>query len=640
MSVVVQVFIMRNGAFEGTEMVTGDRFEIGRDPSMSIVLDDDSCSRRHAVVTCQDGRVFVQDLGSHNGTRVNGDPIVGVRAVGPREDVTIGVFTLKLKVMTPAANKTSAPPTAPIDPVRSVQVRAPAAGVQGPESDATIVAGDPASLTEPSPPPPYPDEVAAHQSLQFTPAGDEGDEEADEIDGFSEVSWSLVERLVRPAESARSGKNALVEIVHYRGESVVDHRVLHEGERFDLGRSMSRAERIERGIDKVLPLVRLKKDGVAEILLNPPVQGRLLRQGQQVDLPSGGKRGAGMPLVDGELASLRVGNERVFVRVAGVPQLVWTKEDALEERAARRLTTIAMGASFGFFFLFGMASWIYSFRSAREDVIQIEDDGFAEVLKELEFEEPKKPEPLRLPIEPLEPVAQKQPDKTPPKATPSAKVDAKAPTPAMPQEPAKPGVMDILNNIPKVSDNASNQNLNAALSNIKGVRVPGGAQGFKTSALVGKGPSSGVQIGGAAGGVATSGINSLIRKDGAAGALGGKGDRAVAGRVSVQPRLTQTKGQGELSKDEILRVINSHIGEIQFCYEKQLRTNAGLAGRVVLEWSVSPSGSVSVVKVQTASLASTAATRCMVDKLKGWRFPKPKGNAAVTVVFPFVFNTV
>jgi hypothetical protein len=30
----------------------------------------------------------------------------------------------------------------------------------------------------------------------------------------------------------------------------------------------------------------------------------------------------------------------------------------------------------------------------------------------------------------------------------------------------------------------------------------------------------------------------------------------------------------------------------------------------------------------------------MSDKVKGWRFPQPRGNAAVTIVFPFIFNTV
>lgn len=50
-----------------------DRVEIGRDPSTSIVLDaDPSVSRRHAVIVRQGTSYFVEDLGSTNGTYVNG----------------------------------------------------------------------------------------------------------------------------------------------------------------------------------------------------------------------------------------------------------------------------------------------------------------------------------------------------------------------------------------------------------------------------------------------------------------------------------------------------------------------------------------------------------------------------------------
>ena len=189
-----------------------------------------------------------------------------------------------------------------------------------------------------------------------------------------------------------------------------------------------------------------------------------------------------------------------------------------------------------------------------------------------------------------------------------------------------------------MNDTASSQNLSAALSNIKGVRVPGGAAGVKVSALIGKGPASGVQIGGAAGGLSTSGINSLIRKDGQAGALGGKGERAIAGKATAQPRLLKQTG-GELSKEEIQKVINKHIGEIQYCYEKQLRTQPGLSGRVVLDWTVNLQGKVTVVKIAQSTLASSEATNCMMQKLKSWKFPNPRGGA-VSIVFPFVFNTV
>jgi TonB family protein len=683
MSAVVQIFIMKGGALEGTEMVSGDRFVIGSDANAAVVLDDPSVGARHVGVFVHEGKLAIQDLGAAGGTLVNGAPIQGARYINPREDVVVGAFTLKLKLMpargaatTPPAPVSSGPvpvaapvapsapvPTAPIPPVPPVPspiAASPSPMAASPSSVASsaprpgIQVGhglDALEKTMPGPPPvtdPPPigsDERTVVDTAPGAPPApvlalsfaddDEGHDEDDE-------PWSLVERLVRPPEHA-AGTHPVVEVIHYRGEYVVDHRVLREGERFVLGDSWTKAQRIDRGLTKPLPLVHLKKDGVAEILQHEGVTGRVLRQGVQTELPGGGTPA---PLVDGELCSLKVGAERVFVRFAGVPALLWTKEQLQEARAERRLTALSGFFAFVFLvFIIGM-SWLYGFRSKSEDIIELGDEGFAEVvIKDLEFKEPepeKKKEPPP-PVKTPEPVPTTPPEpasKAPPPPTPKEQPKA-APADAAPSEaPKSTGLAAALSNIPKVNDSASSQNLNAALSNIKGVRVPGAQGGFKTSALTGKGPSSGVQIGGAAGGVATSGINSLIRKDGAAGSLGGKGDRAVAGKVTTQPRLSQMKGTGELSKDEIQRVINSHVGEIQYCYEKQLRGNAGLAGRVVLEWTVTSSGSVSVVKVATSSLSSSDATNCMMDRVKKWKFPKPRGSGNVTVVYPFVFNTI
>lgn len=684
MSAVVQVFIMKGGALEGTELVSGDRFVIGSDGSSGVVLEDPSVGARHLGVFVHEGKLAIQDLGAPGGTLINGAPISGARYLNAREDVVVGVYTLKLKLM-PARGASAQPsgpvPSAPPQPAPSVSVSVSAVAPTGPSRPTPappaptarpaaqvarpgIAVGhglDELEKTIPGPPPPTgppslgsddrtlieaapqaPSSVTSTASLT-APASHALLALADDEDHHEDDDepWSLVERLVRSPEQA-AGKHPVVEVVHYCGERIVDHRVLREGDRFVLGGNWTKAQRLDRGLAKPIPLVRLKKDGVAEILQAEGVTGRVLRQGVQAELPAGGAA----PLVDGELCSLRVGQERIFVRFAGVPALLWTKEQLMEARAERRLT--ALSAFFAIVllaFLVGM-SWLYGFRARSEDIIEIGDDGFAEVvIKDLDFKPPepeKKKEPPPPPVKSPEPTPQKEPESkappTPPKEQPKAAPADAAPSP--PTEAPRTGLAAALSNIPKVNDSASNQNLNAALSNIKGVRVPGAQGGFKTSALTGKGPSSGVQIGGAAGGVATSGINSLIRKDGAAGSLGGKGDRAVAGKVTTQPRLSQMKGTGELSKDEIQRVINSHVGEIQYCYEKQLRGNAGLAGRVVLEWTVTASGSVSVVKINTSSLSSSDATNCMMDKVKKWKFPKPRGSGSVTVVYPFVFNTI
>ena len=48
---------------------------IGRDPANQIWISDGSLSRRHCVVARRDAEIIIRDLGSRNGTRVNGMPV-------------------------------------------------------------------------------------------------------------------------------------------------------------------------------------------------------------------------------------------------------------------------------------------------------------------------------------------------------------------------------------------------------------------------------------------------------------------------------------------------------------------------------------------------------------------------------------
>ena len=49
-----------------------NRITIGRDPSNTLFIPDIRISRRHAVLTSQGEGYILEDLGSVNGTRVNG----------------------------------------------------------------------------------------------------------------------------------------------------------------------------------------------------------------------------------------------------------------------------------------------------------------------------------------------------------------------------------------------------------------------------------------------------------------------------------------------------------------------------------------------------------------------------------------
>ena len=83
--------IMRTGPTPGaTFTLEGDQLNIGRDSSNEIVINDAEVSRRHSRLTFQGGKYVLEDLGSTNGTFVNGQRLAGPRVLKAGEVVSFG----------------------------------------------------------------------------------------------------------------------------------------------------------------------------------------------------------------------------------------------------------------------------------------------------------------------------------------------------------------------------------------------------------------------------------------------------------------------------------------------------------------------------------------------------------------------
>lgn len=70
---------------------------IGRSPSCTLVLDDSYASSRHARVFPKDGSWWLEDLGSTNGTTMDGRPVHGAVELPMNIPVRIGQTTLELR---------------------------------------------------------------------------------------------------------------------------------------------------------------------------------------------------------------------------------------------------------------------------------------------------------------------------------------------------------------------------------------------------------------------------------------------------------------------------------------------------------------------------------------------------------------
>jgi predicted component of type VI protein secretion system len=83
--------IMRSGPTPGASFILeGDQLTVGRDATNEIVINDAEISRRHARLTFQGGKYVLEDLGSTNGTFVNGQRLAGPRVLKAGEVVQFG----------------------------------------------------------------------------------------------------------------------------------------------------------------------------------------------------------------------------------------------------------------------------------------------------------------------------------------------------------------------------------------------------------------------------------------------------------------------------------------------------------------------------------------------------------------------
>ena len=101
-----------SGQRAGSEVPVGGQIVVGRDPGAAdVVLEGDAeISRRHAAFSPAGAGLTVRDLGSINGTLVNGEQIVGTVALSTGDRVGIGSTVIVVRLAGPIV---IAPPAAP-----------------------------------------------------------------------------------------------------------------------------------------------------------------------------------------------------------------------------------------------------------------------------------------------------------------------------------------------------------------------------------------------------------------------------------------------------------------------------------------------------------------------------------------------
>jgi DNA-binding winged helix-turn-helix (wHTH) protein len=72
---------------------------IGRDPDMAVRIKDPSVSRRHARVRIAGDDATVEDLGSKNGTLIDGHPIASAVRLSDGDEIVVGSVRMVVRIL-------------------------------------------------------------------------------------------------------------------------------------------------------------------------------------------------------------------------------------------------------------------------------------------------------------------------------------------------------------------------------------------------------------------------------------------------------------------------------------------------------------------------------------------------------------
>lgn len=140
-----------------------------------------------------------------------------------------------------------------------------------------------------------------------------------------------------------------------------------------------------------------------------------------------------------------------------------------------------------------------------------------------------------------------------------------------------------------------------------------------------KGKGVTISTGGLGGGKSTSGYGKLA---------GGKVGQGGVGLIEDESVVS-----GGLDREIIASYIKSQLGQILYCYERQLSANKDLFGKVAVKFTIGANGQVEAQQIGDSTLKNATVEGCILNKVAQWKFPNPEGGTKVIVTYPFLFKS-
>ncbi len=312
----------------------------------------------------------------------------------------------------------------------------------------------------------------------------------------------------------------------------------------------------------------------------------------------------------------------------------WSR-DGESERLFRRSLLIALLLSLFFGFIIPLINIPISDRATIAEL----PDRLAMLVKK----EPPIPEPI--PEPPKEEKKEEKLDQDKPKEQEQQEHQAKkelAPadtneTQAARKKAESTGVLAFKSSFADLMDEVPVANLGLEARLDKNTQMAAGQAQARRSLVA-------IQAQGGGGGIGNVGVSRNVGSGnggGSANGLGGVGFARVASAVAdlvAEEGRPVSDGPGPARTDEEIQIVfDRYKAALYRIYNKELRKNPTLKGKMLLRLTIEPGGEVSMCKVESTDLDSPELVALIIDRVQRFNFGQKEGVPKTTILYPIDF---
>lgn len=144
-------------------------------------------------------------------------------------------------------------------------------------------------------------------------------------------------------------------------------------------------------------------------------------------------------------------------------------------------------------------------------------------------------------------------------------------------------------------------------------------------------------------GTATQGIAGIGTKGRGSGMSAYGGDTGFGDKNSVKIESGGSEEEfiGSIDREAVRRVVRSALAAFKACYERELKSNSQLEGKVMISWEIREKGVAAAAKVikDKSTINNSNVENCVRSRMLTLRFPEPPPGTIAEVQYPFYFTS-